>query len=157
LKHLNLKVIHQPKVEFKCDLCGTSVLDYRQLKVHMRTNHTRCKSSQFEEENNFEAYNCFYCNEPIMCKTDIEVHETVCLSMSNNQLQTETNVSPCDECDECGLLIKSKEELLRHMENNHKEEQHVKDVFWCDICPLNFESDWYLQFHRRWCHWDHRR
>ena len=120
----------------------------------MRTNHTRCKSSQFEEENNFEAYMCFYCDEPIMCETDIEVHETVCRSMSNDQLQTEPNAIPCDEC---GLLVKSKEELLRHMETNHKEERHVKDVFWCDICPLNFESDWYLQFHRRWCHWDHMR
>ena len=87
-----------------------------------------------------------------LTKIEFVFHEEVCRSMSNNQLQTEPNAFLCDEC---GLLVKSKEELLRHMETNHKEKRHVKDVFWCDICPLNFDSDWNLQFYRRGCHGDH--
>ena len=75
-----MKFVSQSKAELKCDLCGTSVLDYRQLKFYMRANHTLCISTQKEEESNFEAYLCFYCDEPIMLDTDIEAHEQGCLS-----------------------------------------------------------------------------
>ena len=55
----------------------------------------------------------------------------------------------------------NRQELLEHIESYHADnsvetKENPEDwLFWCDICPLYFESDLILQFHKRGCHWDH--
>ena len=127
----------QPKDEYKCEECATSVLNYRELKVHIKTYHSHSKSSQYEKEYNFEIYPCFYCDEPITCENDIEDHETVCLSVSEELLQAvkplqEPNLFPCLSC---GLLCTSMEDLLRHMKTFHPEEPDGRELFVVTFAP----------------------
>jgi hypothetical protein len=72
--------------------------------------------------------------------------------------ETLVHVFPCDERD---FESARRQELLEHIESFHSEnseetkETPEEGLFWCDICPLYFESDLTLQFHKRGCHWDH--
>ena len=127
MKHFRLQLKPQTKAKYKCEECATSVLNYRKLKVHIKTYHTHSKSSQYENDYNFEAYPCFYCDEPITCASDIEDHETVCLSVSEELLQAvkplqKPNIFPCLSC---GLLCTSMEDLLGHMNTFHPREPDV--------------------------------
>jgi myosin heavy subunit len=147
------------RTEIKCNECATSVQSNDQLKLHIRQYHRHNKFSQYETPCSFEKYQCFYCDKSITSKDDLEAHTIVCSEMLNILLQP---VSPIHQevdvfhCDQCGEECTNFEDLGRHMATGHRTslEDPGGGNFWCDICPLYFESNCDLQFHKRGCHWD---
>ena len=148
------------RTEIKCNKCATSVQSLDQLKLHIRKYHCQNKSSQYERPSSFEKYQCFYCDKSINSNDDLEAHTIICSEASNiliqpvTTLRQEVDVFPCDQCgEECTNF----EDLGRHMATYHTTllDDPGGGNFWCDICPLNFESNCDLQFHKRGCHWDY--
>ena len=141
---------------YKCDLCEATLTNQKQLKLHIKSEHSRCKSSQCCEENfSFDEYPCYYCEDLITCKNDLMLHKN-CFAVSRNlpnQTLTveEVNSFPCDQCT---LVCISMEDLLVHVKSLHSEDQDRSLIFWCDMCPLYFESEFNLQFHKRGYHWE---
>ena len=149
------------RTENKCNECATRFQSVDQLKLHIREYHSRNKSTQYETLGNFEKYQCFYCDKFIISKDDLEEHTTVCSEVSNVLVATIDQEVDVFSCDECGAECLNFDDLGRHMTIYHSQVQGTlfEDPgggdFWCDICPLYFESNCDLQFHKRGCHWDH--
>jgi hypothetical protein len=141
---------------FKCDECDTRVQSYSQLKIHIKCYHYHNKSSQFEELIQFDEYPCFYCNKTIISDQDLEAHITVCDELSTEQrsnMYQEEDPCQCDYCDaKCTDMDFERHRTAFHGLGTLSEDL---EIFRCDICPLYFESNVDLQFHRRGCHWDH--
>ena len=56
------------------------------------------------------------------------------------------------QCEECEAQCVSLQDWERHTRACHTNPEAHQ--FQCDICPLYFEKDIDLQFHKRGCHWD---
>ena len=94
----NAITINSPFVQTKhffchCSLCGEGYDDYDQLSIH---------------ENNKHNFKCEECDETFMVKSDLDVH-----------VSTKHEVPPTEQCEECGVTVKSGKEL-----NDHKEASH---------------------------------
>ena len=146
-EYINLETMKKLKIENSCEVCVASVSNHSELKEHTRRYHTHCKSTQFEKDLPFEAYPCFYCDEPLNSANEIISHARVCEKVSSDL----PNIFQCDKCE---LFCASMEDLLGHVNDYHPELPEVKEVFSCDICPLRFDTECNLQFHKRGCHWD---
>ena len=147
------------KVMTKCSECDTSVQSLEQLKLHTRIYHCHNKSSQCEKVSNFEEHPCFYCDTVIISEDDLQAHVKVCSEMSVVFEEPSTTFQEAEAfpCYECGAQCTNIEDLRRHKEMYHSLETFSEDpgggIFQCDICPLYFESNRDLQFHKRECHW----
>ena len=147
------------KVNNKCNECDTNVESYDQLRLHIRHYHSQNKSSQYEMSNKVEEYPCFYCDEPIISEDNLEAHKNVCCEIPNDTIEPAYQEVVAFPCGECGAQYTSIDDLGRHKTDYHTSLELSEDpggkLFWCDICPLYFEKDRDLMFHKRGCHWDH--
>ena len=156
---LDQSKLQEIRTEIKCDECDTRLQSSDQLKLHIRQNHSRNKSTQYETISNFLNYQCFYCDKSIISKDDLKEHTTVCSEVLDILVTTRDQEVDVFPCNECGAECINFDDLGRHMTTYHSQGTLLEDPgvgdFWCDICPLYFESNFDLQFHKRACHWDH--
>ena len=142
------------------------------LKDHVKINHYHDKWSQSQEsyfkkkktvdvpvqteeikptESQFKEYLCFYCERKIESLDDIEMHRILC-----PENQCALTSFPCDQC---GAQCHDISDLGRHRTTYHSlgtlSTEHEHELFWCDVCPLNFKSRIQLQFHVGEFHWNH--
>ena len=73
-EYINLETMKKLKIENIYEVCDASVPNNSELKEHTRRYHTHCKSTQFEKDLPFEAYPCFYCDEPLNSANEIISH-----------------------------------------------------------------------------------
>ena len=76
--------------------------------------------------------------------------------MQCNEKQRELTKYPCDQC---GAQCQNISDLGRHRTTYHQlgtlSTENQQERFWCDVCPLKFESQVQLQFHTRGFHVKH--
>ena len=153
LKNSKLKNQADMQFQIKCSECDVIAPSYDQMKQHERSSHYRNKSSQYEKVSEFKEYPCFYCETTISSEHTLKNHKTVC-TQSDDWGTQEMYAYPCDEC---GAECTSLEVLGEHKRIYHDNQTSINaesGTFWCDICPLHFERDVDLKFHKRGCHWD---
>ena len=141
-------------MENKCGECTTVVENHDQMKYHMRNYHWHNKSSQYDDKvTKFEEYSCFYCGTVINSKSDLQDHIRVCIQVIESlDLNQDIDSIQCDECTAEFVIL---EEFKRHKDAYHSNNKDLDiGTFLCDICPLYFERNRDLQFHRRGCHWN---
>ena len=150
LDNLKLERIKDLKV-YKCEYCDFMAETYAKLKVHNRQNHCQSKVTQYEKNSIFQKYDCFYCEKTLHSTSDLAAHPTDCHYQFSILLESQAPLQTCEDvsCDMCSRIFDEKD-IENHMKVDHLE----SDVFWCDICPLYFQSNCDLQFHIRGCHWD---
>ena len=157
LEALKIKQQSDSKVKYKCKEFDVGFETTNQFKI----THKKQPFAEYERDYNFEVYPCFYCDGQIKCSDELEAHETIFtvfdeLLLSESACQ-DINVFSCDKCD---FVSASMQYLLEHVDSYHPDnlvvtkENHEDQLYWCDICPLYFESDINLQFHKRGYHWD---
>ena len=145
LEDLKMKQKSESSPEIKCNECDINVRNYSELKGHIRQYHSHTRGSQYEKDCDLEDYPCFYCDKLITSPANLETHKTVCCEIGS---------FACDEWRQecfCG------EELGGHVKTNQETffDDQGGGAVQCDTCPLYFDSDCNLEFHRRGCHWDH--
>ena len=152
LENLKVDKVTESKL-YKCEKCDFTAETFDQLKLHNRYNHCQSKVTQCEQSSIFLKYNCYYCDNTFNSMDDRAAHHSDCqdqfdiIFQSQASFQTNENFA----CEMCDRIFNNVEEIERHMKAEHIE----SEVFWCDTCPLYFQSDCDLQFHIRGCHWDH--
>ena len=154
---LKIKDQFESKMKYTCEECDMSVETSNQLRVHIRCYHTHSKSSQYEKEQTFEVYPCFYCDYPLTCSGELEAHETNC-TVFGEILQSENTIQDINffPCAQCSFLSASMEELLTHMNNNHSdnvtEQFSNEELYSCDFCGITFGTLGGLRNHIRSLH-----
>ena len=109
LENLKSRQESESKVRYKCEQCEENVETVNQLKLHVGQNHSQSKSSQYDRDQCFEVYPCYYCDQAITCRKDLEDHEIKCIALLDELFQSpEVNIFPCDQCD---VISMSMEEL----------------------------------------------
>ena len=149
---------------YSCPTCDHKAKTEVDLKNHVKMNHYLDKWSQSQEsyfkkkkkvdvpvqteeikptESQFSEYLCFYCERKVESLDDIEMHRKVC-----HETQCAFTSFPCDQC---GAQCQDISDLGRHRTTYHAlgtwSTEHDCELFWCDVCPLNFESRIQLHFH----------
>ena len=165
LENLKSRQESESKVRYKCEQCEENVETVNQLKLHVGQNHSQSKSSQYDRDQCFEVYPCYYCDQAITCRKDLEDHEIKCIALLDELFQSpEVNIFPCDQCD---VISMSMEELLKHINTCHPavnlSEEHgcqlnpyynEEDLKCCDFCGIKFGTLGGLRNHIRSLHRD---
>ena len=141
LADLKGATLNKLKRIFKCEKCDVSVETFDQLRLHDRNSHCVNKVTQSSEEENFVRYTCFYCDEPFKSDDDVASHPVHCHI---------SEPTPYYTCDTCGRNFENANDMMSHEKVEHLD----SEVFWCDRCPLYYNSERDLQFHIRAYHWD---
>ena len=161
--------------EYKCFYCDKEIENEKHLIEHRLNCHgvsetpslfslpVRCPPQQLSlalsciNPSVYPLSKCGSCGWTGCGGTDLEEHMKMAHTDQKSHFKVlEPNVFPCDEC---GLTSTSMEDLLGHMNAYHPvatvTEEPGEEIYYCDICPLYFENDCKLQFHKRGCHWNH--
>ena len=71
-----LNLVKQTDVQplYECGECGSRLQTYKSLKQHIIIKHYRNKATQIDKISKFEEYPCYYCDEIIVSKSDLEKH-----------------------------------------------------------------------------------
>ena len=161
LQALKIEVIKKGNKndQFHCTTCSFETENLIKLKHHVMKTHCNNKGSQVEEcpsqvnyfslcetdKSTFCEYLCFYCETNIISDDHLQEHKTKC--------QDNSIVYPCEQCS---AKCTDGGDLKRHRTTYHELGTwcHIsgKELFWCDVCPLNYESKIELEFHRRGFH-----
>ena len=147
VKHFEIK-------KLKCPFCDHKVENPGNMKNHVRANHMKDKYSQVENRYKDEAnepefckYPCFYCGKEITSMCVLEKHIPVCM-----EIQSFTAY----QCDVCGAQCEDDGGLGRHRTKYHSlgtcPAEAETELFFCDICSLNYKTFAELKFHRIGCH-----
>ena len=92
---------------------------------------------------------CFYCDENVLSADQLHNHRTECQEKSNVLIISYP-------CELCGAKCTDGDDLARYITTYHELGTwcpiQEKQLFWCDVCPLYYESRIDLQFHRRGFH-----
>ena len=87
--------------------------------MHIRKTHYQNKVTQFDENNIFMEYNCFYCDLSFSSRDDLEVHPKVC----NIQLVQSAFLQERSHedffCDICRRICNDEIEVEIHMKDEH--------------------------------------
>ena len=84
---------------FNCKVCSISVKGLNELKKHVKQHHEK------------ESYTCEECAQPFTRKDRLENH------MENKHQDM--------VCEFCGLIVKGKGELQKHVKQQHKKEEKI--------------------------------
>ena len=154
IEALEQQVNHFDMKKFECPICDHKVENLEKMKNQVRTNHMKEKYSQVEKgykdeanEPQFCKYPCFYCGKHITSVCDLENHIPVCMEIHDFTAY---------QCDVCGAQCADDSGLGRHRTKYNylgtcKAEAET-ELFYCDICPLNYKTFAELKFHRIGCH-----
>ena len=155
------------KVEtvYTCPFCEDKFKCKIELSQHVRIKHVRDQVSQTEiqkiQKSDISDYPCFYCDEEIKSYETLLKHRTECPEIGVFEEEyasphdidnTEFGYQDTFPCDECEAQCVSLQDWGRHKKTYHPDPEVT--TLWCDICPLYFEKDIDLKFHKRGCHWD---
>ena len=134
----------------KCPFCDFSVENFVNMKTHVKEVHSETKEVRTELFNSsnskFCEYLCYYCEKNIKSDNNLQLHRTMCF------------LRPLTEfpCHICGAQCANESDLGRHRTTYHSIGSICKDtgkeIFWCDMCPLNFQSKDKLCHHFKYCH-----
>ena len=124
---------------YKCTLCDFSGENFVNMKTHAREVHSQTKGVQadiFKSSNlNFCEYLCYYCEKPWKSEESPQLHRTQC------HLRQLTDFP----CHVCGAQCLDKSDLGHHRITYHRMGSVCKEtgneIFWCDMCPLNFQTN----------------
>ena len=140
------------KKEFKCSKCDFEFDSLVELGQHIRILHSKDQVSQTTSidvirNDVFSEYPCHYCRKILTSVLDLEDHKPICYTIRD------FGPFPCDVCgaqcsDEAGL---GDHRTYYHKLGTYSENLGV-ELFWCDVCPLNFKSSPELDEHLRGCH-----
>ena len=153
--------------DYKCFYCDKEIISESYLLQHRLNCHgisetpslfslpVRCPPKQLSL-----GFSCTNPGVPSLSKcgscewtgsggTDLEEHIKVEHVDQKSQVP---NVFPCSEC---GKMSTSMEDLLEHMNAYHPVASATEEIYYCDVCPLYFENDINLQFHKRGFHLNH--
>ena len=156
---------------YSCSSCSHKSKTELELQSHVKINHYFDKWSQSYDsyfkkkkkvdvpvqteeikpaESQFSEYLCFYCERKIKSLEELELHRMVC-----HENQSALTNFPCDQC---GAQCQDIGDLGRHRTTYHAlgtlSTECDNELFWCDVCPLNFKSRIQLQFHVGEFHWN---
>ena len=152
---------------FLCTICSFKTKTPLELKNHIIDGHHHNKESQAEENSHcetnpssgrcenevsrFSEYLCFYCEKKIASAEQLEDHRKMCCDQT-------FKIKISHPCEECGAECMDESDLARHRTAYHElgtwSPNEEKELFWCDVCPLNYTRMIDLQFHKRGCHWN---
>ena len=127
--------------------------------MYIKVYHSNSKASQYKTCNSFKPFKCFYCDRTIDAEDKSDDHQIECAKefdflLKPQLLYSELNTFKC-EC--CGAECRDDNDLRRHLRMYHPmkiEPQEIeKDWFECDSCPLKYEKQVDLVFHKRGFHW----
>ena len=91
--------IQNNHLPFNCKFCSLSVKGLNELKKHVKQHHEK------------ESYTCEECAQPFTRKDRLENH------MENKHQDM--------VCEFCGLIVKGKGELQKHVKQQHKKEEKI--------------------------------
>ena len=149
---LELEIVKKEKTdfkkEFKCSQCDFKFDSLVQLGKHIRVLHSKDQVSQTKSiDYIFSEYPCHYCRKVITSVQDLEDHKPICYTIKD--------FAPFP-CGVCGAQSSDEASLGDHRTYYHKlgtySENLGIELFWCDVCPLNFKSSPELDDHLRGCH-----
>ena len=130
----------------ECKHCDHKVENDVNMKCHIREVHSQNKQIQTSSENIFCEYLCFYCERPLKSKDKLQLHRSKCIERTLTEFP----------CDSCGAQCVDKCDLGRHRTTYHNMgsvcKVTKKEVFWCNMCPMNFPRKPELHHHMEDCH-----
>ena len=146
------KVNDKQKEEYKCSHCDLKFGSLVDLREHVRIVHFKNQVSQTKtirvlKDPLLSDYPCFYCGKIITSDHDLDDHKPVCYQIKD--------FAPYP-CDICGAQCPEEESLGMHRTAYHGtgtfSENRGMELFWCDMCPINFRNSKELDDHFRNCH-----
>ena len=156
---LKVSELKLSKMRIKCDKCDGSVKNCDELKMHNKLYHSLSKASQYEQDETFKIFNCFYCDLTIDSEDQLEVHYSTCNTEPEIVLEPQVLYKDVFSftCEICGSECRDRDDLERHWTIYHHldviPEELESDCFQCDICPLSYKKKIVLEFHKRGFHW----
>ena len=118
-----------------------------QLGQHIRVLHCKDQVSQTASiDNRFCEYPCHYCRKIITSVVDLKDHKPICYTIRD--------FGPFP-CADSGAQCTDEASLGDHGTYYHKLGTYSENIgielFWCDVCPLNFKTSPELDNHLRGC------
>ena len=140
-----LNLVKQTDVQplYECGECGSRLQTYKSLKQHIIIEHYRNKATQIDKISKFEEYPCYYCDEIIVSKSDLEKHVTSCHGVirMNEEYQF--------HCEVCDTSCTSEVQLEEHVATYHYTYYTEEDLKTCDFCGIEFGTLGGLRSHIR--------
>ena len=149
----HVKIVHEGKKEFKCDLCSKFYTTKSHLKTHKLDVHGddvrkyKCKfcHKQFKSAGNLRQHESTHENNVHKC--DSCDKEFKSLPSLKNHFRNVHNRKPVS-CDVCKKMFYHKVSLVLHIKNSHSDDNKEKSR--CDICQKVFSisNPTYLKKHK---------
>ena len=122
--------------QYLCEKCGDTLGDKSNLQEHMMN----CNNTNLDEVRT-QSLKCDHCEETFHSKEELNKHSC----------QTVKNVHGEYVCNKCSLNVISLEDLNRHREQCHAENEILSN-FKCEFCQNDFGSVEEMDQHKESCH-----
>ena len=125
-KHLSPKTVSYPVIEdgFNCYICGFETETQGEFEKHQKRMHSNNKNDEERADARKET-----------TSTDVSVV---------NMMERYTETLSCGPCEK---IFRNENEY-----NVHMSEHRASNVFHCDVCENNFETDFELEWHEETSH-----
>ena len=130
---------------YTCKVCKKTFESSEALQTHMHTHIIKCDKCPFRTESNQQLVNHMNFNH----KEATQLECSFCKSLfnSSNALETHMTIHSFN-CEKCSLKTDSHQQLVNHININHKEATPIR----CSFCPATFMEKKNIFAHRKQYH-----